>query len=80
MTQELMTFFIEYQIPTDLISYSILADASAPMAVKVQTVREHMEAMTKMVTQSNEKAQKVRWSELHGSKFNVSLFFPLFPH
>lgn len=62
MTQDLMTFFIEYQIPTDLISYSILADPNAPMAEKVSTVRTHMQGMTNMVTQSNEKAQKVRES------------------
>mmetsp|Transcript_4902 Transcript_4902/g.13764 ORF Transcript_4902/g.13764 Transcript_4902/m.13764 type:complete len:922 (+) Transcript_4902:140-2905(+) len=56
LTQQLLTLFIEYQIPSDLISYSGPEDA--PLAEKIATVRKYVDAMNAMIEESKSKEIK----------------------
>uniref|UniRef100_A0A7S2G5E7 Uncharacterized protein n=1 Tax=Haptolina brevifila TaxID=156173 RepID=A0A7S2G5E7_9EUKA len=47
LTQSLLELFIEYQIPSDLLSYD--GDASTPAATKLQQVKLHVKAITDMI-------------------------------
>jgi hypothetical protein len=53
LTQDLLRLFIEYQIPSDLISYAGTPDASKE--VKVDTVRKYVAAMYEMIADSKKK-------------------------
>jgi hypothetical protein len=41
MCQELMRLFVEYQIPSDLLSFSS-ENRNAPASVRVATVKQHI--------------------------------------
>jgi hypothetical protein len=53
MTQELLDLFIEYQIPSDLLSYDGAADA--PTETKLQRVKEYIARMYEMIQLSKER-------------------------
>lgn len=50
LTQDLLSLFIEYQIPSDLISYD--GPAEAPPALKLAKVGEHVAKMMEMIAHS----------------------------
>jgi len=54
LTQDLLTLFIEYQIPSDLISYA--GDEAATVAQKVNTVKAYVKAMQEMIKKNKETA------------------------
>ncbi|GFH44735.1 hypothetical protein CTEN210_01209 [Chaetoceros tenuissimus] len=59
LTQDLMKLFVEYQIPSDLLSYDGIVDAS-PLE-KVAKVKEHVNHIKKMI-------EKAKESELENAK------------
>ena len=53
LTQQLISLFIKYQIPSDLLSYDGEEDLSVPEKLKV--VEDYVEKMNQMVARSKEK-------------------------
>jgi len=69
LTQNLLDLFIQYQIPTDLLSYD--GDASAPMSTKLEAVKQHTKAINDMIgaAKANEIAgakQRADYAHPHG--------------
>src|SRR5690606_15689801 len=54
LTQDLMKLFIEYQIPTDLMSFEGDRDASA--ATRLEAVRGHVKALNDMISGEQNKS------------------------
>jgi hypothetical protein len=61
LTQKLMELFIEYQIPSDLMSYA--GDAKASIGEKVTAVKGHVQALYDMIDQSKAKELEERKQE-----------------
>ena len=59
LTQTLLTLFMDYQIPSDLLSFD--GDASLPAAEKLAAVKEHVAAIDEMI--AAEKAAEVEASK-----------------
>uniref|UniRef100_A0A7S2YS48 Uncharacterized protein n=1 Tax=Entomoneis paludosa TaxID=265537 RepID=A0A7S2YS48_9STRA len=53
LTQDLMSLFVDYQIPSDLLSYD--GDAASNMAAKLETVKAHVKAVVDVVDAAKEK-------------------------
>jgi hypothetical protein len=64
LTQDLMTLFIEHQIPSDLISYG--GDSSASPGEKLAAVKEHVAAVNLLIEQ--EKEAELKEAELKKQK------------
>jgi hypothetical protein len=76
LTQELLSLFIEYQIPSDLISYDGPADA--PAEHKLARVTEHVSRMQAMIQLSkNREIEEAQERErLRLAEANKTPFFP----
>jgi hypothetical protein len=64
LTQDLMTLFIEHQIPSDLISFG--GDPSASAGEKLAAVKEHVSAVNLVITE--EKEAELKEAELKRQK------------
>jgi hypothetical protein len=54
LTQDLQELFIEYQIPSDLVSYG--DDPNASLAQKLAAVKSHVQKMKSMISKSKERS------------------------
>jgi len=54
LMQDLLSLFIDYQIPSDLLSFD--GDRDAPVSDKVSNVRDHVEAVLKAIEDLNSKS------------------------
>ena len=61
LTQCLLSLFIEYQIPSDLLSYD--GDAAAPAAEKLEAVKAHAAAILAMIEEAKQEELKGRQQE-----------------
>jgi len=62
LTQQLLTLFIEHQIPSDLLSYGG-GDAAAPEALKLDAVRGHVGAIMGMIEEAKQAELQQRRQE-----------------
>ena len=62
LTQQLLTLFIEHQIPSDLLSYGG-GDAAAPEALKLDAVRGHVAAIMAMIEEAKQAELQQRRQE-----------------
>ena len=53
LTQDLLSLFIDYQIPSDLLSFD--GEADAPVAEKVAAVKEHVKAVMNVIDDAKKK-------------------------
>merc|ERR1712157_150616 len=56
LTQNLLSLFIDYQIPSDLLTYD--GDATASSSEKVNVVKHHVSSVLDMISQLKEKELK----------------------
>ena len=70
LTQSLLDLFIEFQIPSDLLSYD--GESSQPAATKLQAVKEHVKAIDDMIA-------KAKASEVAASKQQAAYAHPRAP-
>ncbi|KAL3943823.1 MAG: hypothetical protein SGBAC_002116 [Bacillariaceae sp.] len=55
LTEDLMDLFVEYQVPSDLLSYDELAGVSVSASEKVDSVRQNVKAVMEVVEGTKEK-------------------------
>ena len=59
LTQHLLDLFIQYQIPSDLLSFD--GDAAANATAKVDAVRRHVSAIVSMIGDAKKEALAARF-------------------
>ena len=65
MCQDLMSLFIEFQIPSDLLAYD--GDANAPSEEKIEAVKGHIAAIMKMIDEERQRSSRQKRRELQSS-------------
>jgi hypothetical protein len=69
LTQDLMTMFIKYQIPSDLLSFDQVSSSNAPPLDRVNAVKQHVAEMCKMLLLS--KGEEVGEQQLKRGLFGA---------
>jgi hypothetical protein len=69
LTQDLMTMFIKYQIPSDLLSFDEVSSSNAPPLDRVNAVKQHVAEMCKMLLLS--KGEEVGEQQLKRGLFGA---------
>jgi len=68
LTQDLLSLFVDYQIPSDLLSFDGAADA--PLAEKIAAVKEHVKAVLDVIEDAKKKDLKEAEKRAEMSVYN----------